>query len=375
MTDRQPTPNRWSPEFLDSMRLVADPEADGLMHRLFEAGGLPALGRLQPFLDQWNSPLTPEIPDYLRDFFNRPVDYPEWVNPYQIGRAEDLFESYGPVTVVVLLLNSVPHFFTNPAGARSFFLAKIFSPESLKNRMKQVPRFVVNITRRGGLEERVSTWPPHDDRLPHPLTITKGRGILTVQKLRIAHASIRIRLKLKQEDPSKNWDLAKLGEPINQEDLAEALMHFCFTTIDGLRKIGIDQSREDEEATLNAWKTVGFLLGLQEDMQPGTIEEGRLLRDIIFERHSVSTPEAHALIKEMLGIVQGFLPWFYRQVPAGLMRYQLGPKVADMLGVPNPRFLLTLLIATRPLWEKNKAFAKIVKWVSPHLVRWLEINV
>ena len=34
------------------------------------------------------------------------------------------------------------------------------------------------------------------------------------------------------QDPAKRWDTARLGEPINQEALCEALLCFCFCTID-----------------------------------------------------------------------------------------------------------------------------------------------
>ena len=67
--------------------------------------------------------------------------------------AEELFVEYGPVTTVALLMCAVPHFFTNAAGARSFYLAKIFSPDSLRNRMLEITQFVSSFTQYGGLAQ------------------------------------------------------------------------------------------------------------------------------------------------------------------------------------------------------------------------------
>jgi ER-bound oxygenase mpaB/B'/Rubber oxygenase, catalytic domain len=363
MTSPLPAASRWTDEFLDEMRKVADPEADALTQEVFNAGGVEALLKLKPFYDTWDAPPSDALPPRIREFFERPVNYPAWVDQELIRHAERLFVSYGPVTTVVLLLNAVPHFFTNPAGARSFYLAQIFNPDSVKSRMHEVPQFVINITQAEGLLQKPDASAPYG--------FNKGPGIITAQKLRMAHARIRILLKLRQKDPTKNWDGQSLGEPINQEDLAEALMHFCLWTIEGLKKVGITQERKDTEAFLMSWKTVGFLLGLREELQPANVEEAFLLRDTITRRWTYPTAEGAYLINQMLGIVCGMLPWGYRSLPAGLMRYQLGDEVADVLQVPNPRRLIWLLNALKPFWEQDKAFAKFAMWISPPIVNWL----
>ncbi|MES1241949.1 MAG: oxygenase MpaB family protein [Acidobacteriota bacterium] len=353
--------NRWTPEFLDSMRLVADPEADALIREVEEKHGFDAVMKLRPFFDNWDAPVTDDLPACIREFFLTPVEYPSWVDFDKIRIAEDLFVSYGPVSTVVLLLNAVPRFFTNPAGARSFYMAKIFGPDSVRNRIMEVPKFVINITRHGGLAQM---------RDPATGAVQKGIGMITVQKLRMAHARIRCLFRMDPKDEGV-WDYKKLGQPINQEDLAEAVMHFCLSTVEGLVKVGIDQTPEQEEGTLMAWKTVAFLLGLREDLQPVGVPEATWLRDTIMQRHSQPTMEGKALIVEMLDIVDDFLPFFLRSFPAGLMRYQLGDRIADMLAVPNPKLLLFLLTILKPVWEKDKVFAKLAMKISPHVVNWL----
>jgi len=360
-----PTPvprAHWTPEFFDSMRLIRDPETDDIMRDIFEKGGMPALDALKPFLYHWNIPVDNTIPASIRDFMAKSVNYPDFLDFQKVKLAEDLFLAYGPVSTVVLVFNSVPRFFTNPAGARSFFLAKIFSPDSVKVRIREVPQFVINIAQRGGLKE---TKQPDG-------SVTKGPGILSAQKLRLAHARIRIQLKL-QTAPD-NWNTPVLGEPINQEDLAEALMHFGMSTVDGLELVGINQSAEERAATLEAWRAVGYLLGLVPELQPTNVAEALWLRDFIMKRHMAKTMEAGALINEMLDIIKGFLPWFYRQLPAAIMRSQLGKEIADMVSVPNPHLLVWFFRVTRGLWKDEKLFARLAEKISPYLVNWLIKN-
>ncbi len=198
----------------------------------------------------------------------------------------------------------------------------------------------------------------------------KGPGVLTVQKLRLIHAGIRIMLRLPR-DPAKSWDTARLGEPINQEDMCEAVLCFCFCTIDALAKLGIPQTPEEQEATLCAWKTVGHLLGLREDLQPDGVAEARALHKQLFERSCTETAESKVLIQEMVHIMRGMTPWPIRRVPAGLMRYLMGARVADQLAVPRYRVLIRSLRATSWLWGEHRLFARFATLMSPALVRWM----
>lgn len=374
MSDRivQPSALRWSDADLDRFRRVADPEADAIADRLFRAAGPAALGRLTRQLEDWEAPIPADAGADLHEFFERPVAYPGWVDPVKIARAEDLFVQYGPVTLAIILLNGFPRFLTNAAGARAFYMARIFSPDSLRRRMLALAQFVLYFTERGGIGQ---SWlspaqaaamglPPHGVR--------KGRGMIALQKLRIIHANIRIMLRLADKTKADvTWDTAALGEPINQEDLAEAVLCFALCTIEGLRKVGIEQSADDKEAMLVAWKAAGVLLGLSDELQPDTLEEAIALRAAIYRRHSRKTHEGAVVANEVLHIIRGLAPPGSRRIPAALMRYQLGDEAADLLDLPNPRWILGAIALTRPVWERRHVFARLAMMVSPPLLHWV----
>ncbi|HEX7019798.1 MAG TPA: oxygenase MpaB family protein [Gemmatimonadaceae bacterium] len=362
-------PTRWTASFLDGMRRLADPETDDLAGDVFAQGGPPALIRMTRLLEDWEAPIPDELPRRMRDWFAEPIEYPAFVDPAKIRLAESLFVSYGPVTTVALLMCAVPHFFTNPAGSRSFYLARIFSPDSLRNRMLEVTQFVSSITQYGGLAQ---TWvaPAQRRASDHALGVRKGPGMLTVQKLRMIHSAARIMLKLSQH-PDKRWEDERFGAPINQEDLCEAVLCFCFCTIDALAKLGIEQTDEEQDATLCAWQTVGHLLGLREDLQPSGVAEARALHKQLFERSCTETRESRVLIAEVVHIMRSLAPAPLRRVPPSLMRYLMGTRVADQLAVPEHRLIMRTIRGTSWLWGEHRLFARLAKLMCPWVVQWM----
>lgn len=361
-------PTRWSGAMLDGMRRVADPETDAIAQAVFDRGGPAALGRLTQQLEDWEAPISDDMPPAVREWFATPVNYPAFVDPVKLRVAEELFVEYGPVSTVALLMCAIPHFFTNPAGARSFYLARIFSPDSLRNRMLEMTQFVASITEYGGLAQY---WVAPAQRRPGDVHgVRKGGGMLTVQKLRLIHSNIRIMLSLPR-DPDKRWDTAALGAPINQEDMCEAVLCFCFCTIDSLAKLGIEQTPAQQEATLCAWKTVGHLLGLSDALQPVDVAEGRALHKQLFERSCAETREAKVLIEEVVHIMRCMMPRGLRSVPPALMRYLMGPRVADQLAVPHDRLLSRAVSGTHWLWGEHRVFARLARLTCPSVVRWM----
>lgn len=356
-------PSRWSDEFLDSMRLVADPETDDLMADLFRSVDVAGLLELRSILEVWEAPLTPNIPQSIREFLEKPVVFPDWVDQRKLDRASDMFVSYGPVTAMMILLNGFPHTLTNPTEARAFFLGQVFNPNTIKNRMYQLPHFMISITQKGGLVQT---------RVPGPQeSVKKGPGILAAQKLRLIHSGVRLRLQLPQMLSENNWDAAVCGLPINHEDLTAAILTLCFFTGDGMKKLGIEISREDEDARLHLWKTIGFLLGLREEMQPRDLEDARALHAIIRRRRTRKSPEGVAVAAELIRVMQSMLPRTHRSLPAALLRYNLDVETADMLEVPNPRFLIWVLSVLSHFFVEERIFAKVARLISPPLVHWL----
>jgi hypothetical protein len=346
------------------MRWHADPEPDDIAQEIYQQGGVEGLLEMKKFTDHWEAPISDALPPRVKEWFERPIVFPEWFDPKLIKVVEDTFLTDGPIATITLLMTGPPHFFTNPAGARCFWLAKIFSENSVKNRTREVPQFVVNICEKDGMTQTILP----DGRAK------KGSGVLTVQKLRFAHACIRIRLKMKQRFPEDDWDSSMFGEPINQEDLAQSVMDFCLATIEGLDKLGIHWTEQEKDASFHFWKTVGFLLGLVEELQPKDRAEGRLLQQVITARHARTSPDGVGITGEMLKVMSSMMPRFSKFMPAVLMRYIAGDEVARILQIPRHPIASTMLVLLKPFWRDTQLFAFIARRMVPKFIAWAMNN-
>jgi hypothetical protein len=349
---------RWTDELLDRMRGIADDGMDPAMERHYAEGGKAFLAAIRPFLDDWTAPLTPAVPPDLAELFLRPVQYPDWVDPEKIATVETLFLRYGPVALVVLILNGFPRAMTNRAIATAIDSAKLFNPLVVRRRMREVIQFTLNTSRRAGLQQ------PYWSR-DH---IHKNIGVWSGHKLRLKHC--RVRLHVASMKPPI-WDYEKYGKVINQEDLAETMLHFCLGIVEGLPKAGIVQSPQEQEAMLNMWKTIGFLLSLRPELLPENVADAKALREKIFRRTAQKSPEGVRVIEDLLRTADDLLPWFLHGSSAAFMRHQLGPEISAMLEIPKSWFWTFFLKITAPFWGVNGPFAKLAKFISPYLVRWL----
>ena len=109
MTTEVSAAARWTGARLDAWRLVADPRLDPIVRGVFEASGPAVIGRITRQLDDWEAPLPADLPAVLRDYFEAPVSFTDWVDHARIRHAEEMFTSFGPMTVTMLLLNGFPH--------------------------------------------------------------------------------------------------------------------------------------------------------------------------------------------------------------------------------------------------------------------------
>ncbi len=352
-------PGRWSDRALDGWRHIADPVVDPLSRAVYEEGGPAALVRLTRQLDDWEAPLPHDLPAPLRAYFEAPVVFPAWVDHTRIRHAEALFHSFGPITVTVILLHGYPRFLTAPSGARAMHAARLFSPDAVASRMLELAQFALFMGERGGLAAEAT--PDGAQRL--------GRGLRCYQKLRVIHSNVRLLLECDPR-PERGWDRGLFGAPVNQEDLALAVLCFSVNVVEGLQKAGFALAGDDREAMLMAWRTAGWLMGLSDELQPGDFTEAAELRDLILRRRARQTDEAAVVVRELLHVVEGLLPWGTRSVPAALMRYQLGDPTADLLRVPRPRAILGMIRATEPLWKSTRLFARLSMLVSPRLLAW-----
>jgi hypothetical protein len=157
-------------------------------------------------------------------------------------------------------------------------------------------------------------------------------------KVRLLHASIRYFTL-----HSKKWDLA-WGYPINQEDMLGTNLAFSLVVLRGLEKLGYSIDKTYEDAYINIWNVIGFLLGVKQEIMPKNYVEALKIDKQIADRQFRQSVEGQELTASLMQVIRSFAP---NDITADLLQSQsrmlLGEKYAQMLGIAETNFPNALL--------------------------------
>lgn len=350
---------RWSNDFLDSMRKQGDPAADGVIRDLFARGDVDAVNALLDTLvknDGLPPALLPKVVlDYLAETAKIPLAHPE-----QITRAQDLFALNGPEMLVALGFYSLPASYAAKKGVQVIYRTAFLKDRPVR-RVFETTQMVIDVLTPGGLGP-------------------SGRGRITAEKVRLMHAAVR---HLTVNDSKLPWDSAALGVPVNQEDLGGTLMTFSYLVLDGLSRLGIEVPSEDQESYVATWASLGRLLGMREEMLPANLDEARQLTKIIYTRQIAPSPEATQLTQALLEGMAGLMPLsVLKTMPAGLVHFFLdkdpitGQNIAELLEVPKetlPTLAVRLLGELGEISQHfgNDPIGAVIRFFSRHFIQGL----
>jgi hypothetical protein len=133
------------------------------------------------------------------------------------------------------------------------------------------------------------------------------------------------------------YDRAKLGVPVNQEDLAYTLLTFGYTIPVGLKKWGCRLSDEDCEAFLHAWCLVGHIMGVRDELLPDDFAAAERYYAQVKSRQARTSVQGPKLTKVLEGFLANYLPgWMKPAVPWKLITTQLTRDEAAMIN-PDPQ--------------------------------------
>lgn len=364
-----PTP--WDDRTLDRLRLVGDDPADRAVRAIYA---------LRPASAQWNdihaaldalladdTPLASDLPPELAAYLASSSQIPSGL-ALAAGDGEAVFAAYGPEILMLLGCYSLPAAYAAAKGVQVLCHTE-FLERAARLRLFQTAQMVVDVLSPGGLGPR-------------------GAGIRAAQKVRLFHAAIR---HLILTDTIEPWDTATLGVPINQEDLAGTLMTFSVLVLDGLAKLDIVVPPDQQQAYLNAWRAVGWLMGVDPTLIPANVDEARTLMRIIQRRQVAPSEQGIRLTAALLDAMSegpfagGVEHPDLKQMAVVLMRHLLqdeydaaGTSVADILRLPAASSLEEhcLRVALRIGSEASRVADvsprnRVLDWVDMHLIDWM----
>jgi hypothetical protein len=303
--------NAWTDEFLDPMREVGDPPADAAIAALFAEGDIQSVNALMQNLVANEGYVPESLPAAVREFLATTEDLPPWANAEAIAIGENVFWEWGPQLILLLHCYSLPFCYAARKGVQVLALTSRLSGNAAR-RIVETAQMLVDVMQRGGL------------------TSADGRGRRTLQKVRLMHAAVR---HLASQSPVWN---AEWNVPINQEDLAATLMSFSWVALDGLRRLGIELTAEQQNSYLHCWQIIGEQLGIREDMIPANLESAQALAEAFGRRQYGACPEGKEMTRALVQAMQYELPGnLLDPLPAFFIAYFMGKENAAVLGIQD----------------------------------------
>lgn len=304
---------RWDNTFLDAMRQVGDPLADAVVTEVVNSHGVGRVNEMMRSLVRNDDLVPADMPAVVRDYLLETERLPDWADRDLIAQGERFFDYNWPIVVTLLFCASLPSAYAADKGAQVLYLTHRLT-QQVHRRIFETAQFILDVMAPGGLSG-------------------EGRGIRSAQKVRLLHTAIRHFVEHVPEWRDQ-WDPA-WGVPINQEDLAGTMMTFSLQVLVGMKRFRMPTTAADEEAYLHAWKVVGHIIGIHDELMPANVDEAYELATTIFNRQRKPSQAGLDLTSALLAFMDGQIhSRLFRGFPATIMRNSIDADVADMLQVP-----------------------------------------
>src|SRR5215831_16315445 len=109
--------NKWTNEFLDSMREIADLPADEVVAAVIDSGGLSAFNHMMQKLVNNRNEIPDSLPTVVIQFFESTQVLPAWADQEKIVQGERVFNLYGPEMITMLFFVALPYAYATKKGS------------------------------------------------------------------------------------------------------------------------------------------------------------------------------------------------------------------------------------------------------------------
>lgn len=302
---------------LNKYRALGDKEADEIINQIVDQNGIASLRRIMSFLSDYQNLSFENQSPILQSFLSTNASLPVFYDKKKLIRSTDFYRENQQNIALILGLYSLPYCYLGADGAKVLYMSERIKNDTYR-RLTETGNFLKAVM-------NYDNW--------------KGERIFSIcLKVRLLHATIRY-FTLQ----SKQWDLA-WGYPINQEDMLGTNLAFSLVVLRGMEKLGYSVDKTYEDAYINTWNVIGFLLGVNQEIMPENYLEAVKIDKQIAERQFRQSVEGQELTTSLMQVVRSFAP---SEITANLLQSQsrmlLGEKYAKMLGIAETNFPNALL--------------------------------
>ena len=322
-------PALWTDTFLDAMRQERDGVAGAVIDAVYASGDLDGVNEVLVQLVRHGPALPASLQDSVDRYFAATGALPAWADAAKIERAERLFSRHGMLATSILCCASLPQCYLDRDGVPVLASTQRLQAHVYR-RIWETSHMIVSVMQPGGLTKAAAGAgsPP---------------GVNYCQRVRLMHGAIAHLLlapsasvgapdQLGHALAAREWD-ARLGVPLNQEDLAYVLLTFSHVGLHGLATLGVDVTQDEREAYIHAWNVVGSLLGIRDELLAPTHADAGVLFETIKRRRRGASADGEALTRSLLAWMQDVMPPELAHLPAQLVCALIGDEDAALLGV------------------------------------------
>ena len=245
----EPGEQRWRE--IGEALMHGDPPADRLLDWMHAHGMRQAMPLFERAAKDGIASL-PDAPPPLREFFGRVETPPAWVDPALVEQGQRLFQRMGRTADFALRDVALMGGYQASAFNKTLVLTGALNGGNAR-RVAETMQWVADCTAVGGLARGAP-------------------GYRSTLHVRLMHAMVRRRIA-KMPD----WDLAGLGLPINQADMAATYLGFSVVLLIIVRVMGVPITRAEGHAEMHMWKTICWLMGVDPRWLVDSENDGRTL--------------------------------------------------------------------------------------------------
>lgn len=279
-----------------------------------------------------------EAPESIRKMFLQMQEIPNWFDENLANKGARFCMRTGTNALIIL------RDFTLMDGYDFGYLNKplIFTGALKKGavkRLKDTLEFWVHVTRENALKVNSDAYQ-------------------LIVRTRLMHSYARLTINKKAE----NWNAEKWGEPINHWDMIATYTGFSLVFMQGLKKLGIKISEEEERGVFHLWKYVGYLLGIPAEYLPENKLEATEQLYLWSSTQDKADGDSAQLAKALLdeNLTNTIYPFQFQRklllrLHQSMNRFLLDQEVNDRLKIPQvsfPSFFPKMVIGANRISEK-----------------------
>lgn len=187
-----------------------------------------------------------------------------------------------------------------------------------------------------------------------------GDAHTSTVRVRLLHASVRLRIRrLAAKDPTY-FDLDNFGLPCNTLDSIHSISTFsCNQLYLQLPRLGVSLSQQERDDYVALFRYIGYLLGTPTNYFE-TTEKAKLLMESLYVHDLVVTETSLTVAHNFIECVSS-LPWPFSISPGFIeagSRWLNGDGLCDQLGLGRPGYAHSLAFAGQCLMSIELAWAQ-----------------